>query len=69
MPIAFLDPHLEVGEGCHLGDVIDEDHCMHIAVVMLDHAFAEAFLTCCVPDLNLEDTKPISGVRKGNKNA
>lgn len=57
MPIAFLDPHFEVGEGCHLGDVIDKDHGMHIAVVMLDHAFSEAFLTGGVPHLNLEDTK------------
>ena len=57
MPIAFLDPHFEVGEGGHLRDVVDKDHSMHGAVVVLHHALAEAFLTRCVPHLNLEDTK------------
>lgn len=57
MFIVFLDLYFEVGEGCYFGDVIDEDYCVYIAVVVFDYVFAEAFLICCVLYLNLEDIK------------
>lgn len=39
----ILGSTFEVGEGGHLRDVVDKDHSMHVAVVVLHHALAEAF--------------------------
>lgn len=48
-----LDPCLEVTEGGHLGDVVDEDHGVDVAVVVLHHGLPETLLTSGVPYLNL----------------
>jgi len=53
VPVALLDPHLEVGEGGHLGDVVHEDDGVHVAVVVLHHALPKPLLASCVPHLHL----------------
>lgn len=53
MPVALLDPCFQILKGGHFGDIIDEDNSVDVAVVVLHHAFAEAFLAGRIPHLHL----------------
>lgn len=47
--LAFLNPRWEAAEAGSVGDIVDEDDSMHIAVVVLHHGLPEALLACSVP--------------------
>lgn len=52
---ALLDPLRDAFEGGEAGDVVHKDDGVDAAVVVLHHALAETLLTCCVPNLQLEE--------------
>lgn len=51
--LALLDPRRQAAETGRVGHVVDEDHGVHVAVVVLHHGLPEALLACCVPQLDL----------------
>lgn len=51
--LALLDPGREAAEAGGVGNVVDEDNSVHVAVVVLHHGLPEALLTCSVPQLDL----------------
>lgn len=59
VPVALLDPRLQVLEWVHLSDIVNENDSVHIAVVVFYHALPEAFLSCSVPHLHLLRSKGV----------
>lgn len=51
--LALLDPGRKAPEAGGAGHVIDEDHRVHVAVVVLHHGLPEALLASRVPQLDL----------------
>lgn len=51
--LTFLNPGWEAAEAGSIGNIIDKDNSVHVAVVVLHHGFPEALLTCSVPQLDL----------------
>lgn len=59
--LALLDPRREAAEAGSIGDIVDEDNSVHVAVVVLHHGLPEALLTCSVPQLDLWGQKCRNG--------
>lgn len=51
--LALLDPGREAAEAGGVGDIVDKDDSVHVAVVVLHHGLPEALLACSVPQLDL----------------
>lgn len=56
MLLALFDPSREAVEAGSVGDVIDKDNSVHVAVVVLHHGLPETLLACSVPQLDLYET-------------
>lgn len=54
MLLALFDPGREAVEAGSVGDVIDKDNSVHVAVVVLHHGLPETLLACSVPQLDLD---------------
>lgn len=52
---ALFHPGAQPAEAGRAGDIVDEEHCVDVSVVVLHHGFTEALLSCRVPQLELTE--------------
>lgn len=57
---ALFHPGSQAHEAGGAGDIVNEEHRVDVAVVVLHHGLPKALLTRCVPELELE-------VRRGSE--